>query len=838
MTEDPKRMDAKAKANKVLEYVETAPKTPTSEEVATLNQANAEKRAEFTNVLIDNIKNGYVSYEDAVKRAKNYSKNPDDASVILARISEYEFPMQRSASEKSKSEVENMDPIAENLNVLAKRFPNWSRCLGEVLKDEGWIKDSWNMGTGEQAPPDNTIEQVKKEEDNRMKSQTKEGESQMKDNEKKKEEHLRADDKSPKKEAADKKAWNLGTGDAVDSKKWDKNVDKEEEKRKGAEIKEGEKVMKENEKKREEYLRAGSEQWKVTLAKDEKNVRKSAWEIRDTKDGDLVVRATIDDITDGNEKFTDEAIAEATSEDFGNLITENLGEHGLEAVAKTLLGDDLTKYAMAEEGSIDQSNKDTSMFNVKNYGATQGKGGKDIDFGKTEVKEGGEAGKHVDAENKVSMEKIASQYFAYRGIFADLKDTVSEFAKKAESKSVSELVKKAEDMLDGVKTMIDEGAPEGDIIEPLADAGSSLNQLNDISSLIAEAKGMTDDPALAELLDKIEAAAAPAADVAIEGEVEIESSDAPAEEEASEEEKEEKEEEEVDETVEAANSLKNKLKKMAAGKDSKDYDIPQTHNIQKDFHGGEKGIQQDGAKFHNIWEVAKEIDAIGGKKAAGKLSSMLAKIKKIAEEKGVDPKKYFDSIFGDPKATKEYLAPNSVDGVMSEWNAATKDSTSQSYANLITKVKKAYWAAQDMVKRGMLKESKEEIDSQVDRFINMDEKNMENYLESLEKLSASIDFEDGRIKVAVIDPAEDKFVVRGFVDGVPVARFTKEDLNISGKVTRTALRRSAALTKTALENGMFDEVLADDDALESVGETLDGMNVGVEETKLTNINDF
>lgn len=820
-------MDLQKKLDKIFSAAESpeviASDMKEQNEMVALD-AKKSKRDAFISVLRDNLKNGSINFEEATVRAGMFSGDRLDTNIILNRIHDLEFPSFKSASNArsmkqgtiSSTEEQSMkDPIAVKLQGLSKRFPAYAKTLGDILKKEGWY-----LGTGDTAPEDKVAGQVRSEEEKMMSTQIKEGEKQMKDNEKGREEHLRA---------SKKEAWHMGTGDEVDSNKWDKNVGAEEESRMKAEIAAGEKLSSDSSKEREKCLRAGLEISKVKLVKAGDDLKSARWEIRDAKTNEVQVVATISDIIDNRPEFKTAALEEITSQDFGNMILENIGEFGLKATASDLLGEDLSKFASdAEVEKIDMSNKDTSQYDVKNYGKTQGKGGKDMDFGKTENK--------VKAAVVPSLEKLASQYFSYRGIFADLKSPVSEFVEKTKIASVTKLLKKAEEKLDEVKTMIDEGAEAEAILPPLQDAGQALGGLNDVSALIEQAKGKTTDPELVSLLDQIEAAAAPAP---AEGEIEIETStisteglDAPVEDEIGD----EKEEEKPVGKEASTSKLANRLKKVAAKGDSKDYDVTPKANFQKEFHGGEKKVGQDGAHFHNIWEIAKELEALGGKKATGKLAAMINKIKVMAEEKGISPKKYFDAIFGDAKATNEYLSEKTPEGVLKEWSGNTKGTE---YAATVARVKKAYHAANSMISRGLLKEGKESIDTQVDRFMSMNDSSMNAYLESLENIAKTSEYEEGRIKVAVIDPAVDGFVIKAFVDNIPVARLTGDDLgHKSGKVTISSLKKAAALTKAALSEGMFDNALSDGAVDESAGETLGGLNIGLDGEHKLDIKDL
>lgn len=799
-------MNGKEKADQILTFIESGDfKAP--EEVASNKEARIAERTAFVDVLLSNLKAGSVSFPEAQLRASKFAHDEVEKNYILARIADFEIPTGGLKTASLKDKEERMDPITEILSKLrAKGVSRYADYLERSLK-----KDGWYMGTGDKIPMDAYGIGSEKAEEAANIAQSKEGDATMKENEKRREEHLRADVN-----AVPKKAWHMGTGEQVDSKKWDNKADAEEAKRMNSEVKEGESKAKEDEGKRKEHLRAAKDLFSVRFVRSEGGVKESAWEIVNKKSGDLLVRAAVTDIVGNREDVDDGALNDVASSAFGEIIYEDIADHGLEVTAKNLLGPTFDKLAKA-----------SAAPKVSNS--------------EVPVKE---------AAEEISMEKLATQYFTYRGIYADLKTSLVKIATDHKLPALAPVIAAVGEALDAVQEGIDSGAPIPEIGASMDTVEQNLGALNTVEEKLMKAlelsKGNEELNALLnEILSEV------GAEEASEGAIEITEAPAPAaeteepkEEEAEEtkEDEESKEEEpkeaKEDEGKKVETSLKAKLRKLAAkDKNEKNYDVTGKANFQSDFHDKSLGkIKQDGNHFHSIWELAKQFHTLGLEKATGKMAEFLGNVKVAAEKAGLSYPEYLNKILGDKAYVSAYTSKMSPEKVQKEWESEAK-STNNAYAAVANKTKIAYKTALGMVSRGILKASA--VDSQVDKFIGMDEQTFTNFVESLENIAPTTELEESRVRVEAMSEADERGnVVRAFVDGIPVANLNKQELNMrSAKVTKADLITALRMTKIALKEGFFDDKLSDGKIGANQGETLKGLNLGVEDTrsKFTNL---
>ena len=825
-------MNGKEKADKILTFIESGEfKSPESKAIET--EARINERTAFVNVLIDNLKAGSVLFPEAQLRASKFAQSDVEKNYILARIAEFEIPV-GSLKTASHKEVRSMDPITEILTKLrAKGVSRYADYLERSLK-----KDGFYLGTGDKVQPNAYDIGSEKAEDATNIAQQKEGDSRMKTNEKKREEHLRADAK-----AETKKAWHMGTGDKVDSKKWDNGSEAEEAKRMSAEQKEGESQRKEDAGMRAEHLRASKDMFSVRFVRSEEGIKESAWEIVNKKSGDLLVRAAVSDITGNRDDIDAGALEDVASPSFGEVIYEDIADHGLETTARNLLGPTFEKLAKAYKAPKSMSHGKTDEWDGK---------GKDIGFGKTE--------EHVkEASAEVDMEKLATQYFTYRGIYSDLSNSLSKIAKEHKLPALAPVIAAVGEALDVVQEGIDQAKPVPEISGAMGEVEQSLGTMNTIEEKLMKAIELAQGNAeLEQLLNEvlseqkseeaaegetgaIDLAPAPATEGEAEMDIEI---PAEGEKEEKDEEKDEKKEEKDEKTEEKAEgkkvetSLKDRLRKLA-GKDSneKNYDVTPKANFQSDFHSKSLGkIKQDGDHFHSIWELAKQFHTLGLEKATGKMAEFLANVKTAAEKSGMSYPEYLSKILGDKAYVSAYTSKMTPEKIEAEHNSLAKDTNV--YAAVANKTKLAYKASLGMVTRGILKSGA--VDSQVDKFLAMDEKTFNSYIDSLENIAPTTEIEDGRVRVEAMSEVDERGnVVHAFVDGIPVANLNKTELNMrSAKVTKADLLTALKMTKIALKEGFFDDKLTDGRVGSNEGETLGNLNLGVEETKTRGIQDL
>lgn len=883
-------MNVWEKINRIFSHIEKQAVDNSPEANALITESHAKEREEFTNVLIDNLKNKKISYDEAVARAKMYAKNNTDLSLILARIGEHEVSLAKTAKiNNSQMEVEDMDKVKRELARLRSKLPKYAAWLENLLKKQGW-----NLGTGDKIPVDEYDTGVMKEEDKRKEAEIKEGEKLMNEHAKERENALRASNSWSLKKAEDvKKKDNPRESTKVDPKEYDIGVMQEEDRRWKAEVKEGEKLMNEHAKERERVLRATKEMFDVRFVKDSKNVKNSSWQIIDKADGKVIVSATLDDITDGQE-IDAGALAEAQSPAFGEVILEEIADNGLISTAKNMLGKKFEKLAKGKLDKPDIEDEENPYYadedeDNEDYGlhvtteemeeetqkaeeeGLEGEHGIDEEVPSLKSK----SDKELDDEESEKLEILASKYFQYKGIVSELKPSLLKFATDTNIKGLKSLIVNAEQKLDEVKNKLEEGAPSRDIGKSLSIAVEAVGDISDVSDLIEQAKQLSkDNPKLMDILNKI-------ADIVVESEEDISESEfsedllpveesdieTPTyaetnkedeemeskkineksifeedkeEEDKEEEDKEEEKDKEKEEKKETKANLANKLRKLAAKDNKGNYDVTPKANFEKEFHGDSKGkINVEGNHFHTIWEIAKELESLAGKKATGKLAKIIYDMKKFAESKGIDPKEYFNKILEDSKYVNEYLSEKTPDSVLKEWAAATKD-TNDVYAFLVNRVKLAYKTALDMQNKGLLKKTAADLDAQINRFLAMDEKTFNAYVDSLEQISPTKELEDGRFKVAVLDkPTQNGSIIQGYVDNIPVCGISGEDIQIvNGVITKESLHKALNLVKVGLDQGFFDSILSNNAAPGNTGGESDlrGLNLGVSEVK--NIKDL
>jgi hypothetical protein len=204
-------------------------------------------------------------------------------------------------------------------------------------------------------------------------------------------------------------------------------------------------------------------------------------------------------------------------------------------------------------------------------------------------------------------------------------------------------------------------------------------------------------------------------------------------------------------------------------------------------------------------------------------------MKKFAEEKGIDPKTYFNNILEDSKYVNEYLKEKTPDSVIKEWEKATKG-TDNVYASIVTKVKLAYKTALNMQKKGLLKNTEADLDAQINRLVAMDENTFNAYVDSLEAIAPTTELEDGRFKATAVHNPGTGIIIQGYIDGIPVCNITTEEVGTVGKVTKEGLQKAISMIKAGLENHLFDSVLSDGVIQDTPGEsTLSGLNLGIED---------
>jgi len=144
-----------------------------------------------------------------------------------------------------------------------------------------------------------------------------------------------------------KKSWFMGTGDKVDSNKWDLGVINDELKKMKEQNTVGEQQRKEDVTMKNESVVRAENGVSVKLAMDMDNKLASQWVVV-AKDGEPLFSVSADELL-GKEngidtsKVPEAVVNDILSPNYGQLIKENIKEEGVLATAKAMIGE--KKYA-------------------------------------------------------------------------------------------------------------------------------------------------------------------------------------------------------------------------------------------------------------------------------------------------------------------------------------------------------------------------------------------------------------------------------------------------------------------------------------------------------------
>jgi len=814
-------MDLRDKITQIFNYLENRSIANPEEAAQMQKQAIMKEREIFERALIDTIKSGGMSYDEAVARVKASDFSPLDQNIILANIGHLEANLPIKTASQKSMEVDTMDPVSKEIEELKKRLPHYGAFVENVLKT------SYYLGTGDKAKPDPQGERVFKEDEKYVEQSKSEEAKRMSQTEKRINPETRLYPKTAGTDKYNTKApEDLRESYAPKHDQWDNDVlDKElSDNKKGQS--EQERRTKELQKKREEYLRAAN---KVDVKFSHAS---NAWVISEKATGIPIVIASVEDIT-GNHPISPEALAELKSDKFGELIMEDIKESGLETTARNLLGDTFDKLAAEHMSSIKTAEE--------------------------------------KADLRVKLETL-------KDIYASLKEGLGKLTKVA---SVSRLFKRAVEAIQDAEEAVEIGkdnAPEAisdaaEALTPISDIGLAMegqSEQPDVNKLAEEIKASISDPEIQakvdQLVDMVLSSNSGTTPL-IENEIgEAEEEIGKAEEEIGEAEEEEEEEEEIGETEEEIGKTEEKeekgkkekkedkdkgkktsavvaaLKKLGADRGKGDYDVTKGFSLDQMGEHNKGNITQDGKKFMTWETLKKQFEALVNKKPTGKLvANFVNELIKTAAGTGVmSAEEVYRLAFG-PEYAKQLTKEMTQKQILKEHDRLTKDtdnvyaSASEAYLSGATRMKLAIEATQNMVKKGLIKEAdREAFDHQVDNFMKMDEDTFRAFMDSTENIVATSELEDGRFKVAALDkPDEYGNIVTGWIDGKHVASMNGEDIKApNGKVTKAHLANAMHLLKQAFKEGLFDEELSDGKVPTDVqGVDLKGLNVGQESSK-------
>lgn len=746
----------------------------------------------FIGVIHENLKNKVIGYDEAVARITRFAKTPIERSMLIFKIDNYEFT--RTASLKTAKEDDvNKDSLMKEFEELEAKYglASYAQYMRNEYRN---VKTGYHLGTGDEPKQDQWDTKVDQWEEKQKNIMNKEGDKMSKEHGKEKELTNRAAEMFEKR--LNKNAYHLGTGDEVDSKKWDNNVDKFEDSNWKKDEANGSKEEKVHERTRKEYLRAKN--LKITLVADFEEPRKSVWNFYDKADGQLVLSASVDDILDGAEA-PKEVIEDTMKPEFGKMLSDKVDEVGLEAVAEAIIPEAI--YVEAKKKAKDKKEKEDKEKEDKK-----------------EEKEEKKEEKEASIDNAIGLAiKQASavvKYYTLKGMLADA---------KIEHGS-HELVKSAESKISELGLLITAGADAAEIDTKTEEISGDLGKLDE-----EEVKGedKAEEETEAEETEEIEL---DEEEKKILEEIlaEAEKGDLEAVKEKTEEalglENEEIAKEEGPKEI-AADSKK--TVKTAA--ESKMYGLTK-ENFQSEFHSG-KAKDKDAKMFHNIWEVKKALESLVNKKPTGKLASLYSK----AKTGDAGARSYFAKIYGDPKYVAALFEDNTVEKQESKQDKpgfeAKYAPKSNKHAELDTveRTKKAYKMSLDMQKRGLIKSGDDHLNTQVNNFLNMTASNFDAYVDSIENLQPTTELEEGRFKVVALEKpmvvAQGKCVAEGYVDDKKVGFLTAEELELKdNRVTRAALQIGITHLRTALDNGILDGILSDGKAAGKDGEEVNVMS--------------
>ena len=798
--------ELKNKISKIFNFLECRSVANPEEAAQMQKQALLKEREIFEKALIETLKGGEMSYDEAVTRVKNSDFLPLDQNIILANISNFEASLPVKTASQQTTEVNPMDFVTKDLEELKKRLPHYGAFV------EGVLKNSYFLGTGEKAKTDPQAAKVFNDDEKYIEQSKSEEEKRMSQIEKKIDPEKRLSpsqktagtDKHNTKAPADLRESFVPKHDQWDNEVLDKEL---------ADAKKGqseqEKRTKELQKKREEYLRA-AEKISVKFSN-----ASNAWVISEKATGVPIVIASVEDITN-NHPISPEALAELKSPEFGKLIEEDIKENGIEVAARNLLGDTFDKLATEYTSTIKTA--------------------------------------EVKTNERIKLETL-------KGIYASLKEGLGKLTKIS---SIFSLFKKAEQAIETAEKAVESDI--GEASEEISEAAEALSPISDIglamegqsdqpeaNQLAEEIKAAIDDPDIQAKVDQLVAMVTsgsemPGTTPLIEETEEVsvvptETAPGPMKEVEETKEEETKEEETKGQKKEKekkkASVIAEALKKLGADRSSKgDYDVTKGFSLDQ-MGGHNKGnITQDGKKFMTWETLKKQFETLVNKKPTGKLvAEFIGEIVKTAAGTGVmSAEEVYKLAFG-PEYAKQLTKEYTQKEIVKEHENLTKDtknayaSKEEAYINGATRMKFAIEATQNMVKKGLIKEGdREAFDRQVDNFMKMDEETFRAFMDSTENIVATTELEDGRFKVAVL-PRPDEYgnIIAGWIDGRHVVAMNGEDIKSSnGRVTKAHLANALHLLKQAFKEGLFDEALSDGKVPADSGVDLQGLNLGQE----------
>lgn len=740
----------------------------------------------FLEVLQQNIKDGIVSYDFALKKVADFAKDEVEKIAISAQIKP-DLVATKTASYKGGN---SMSKAVENEleKMAAANLPHLARYMSEQA-----VKLGWHNGTGATLPAGEFDSGAAAADQKYIQESMKEGAKQMIRTDKEREIQLRA----ALKETADrvKKSWFLGTGDEVDSAQWDNKVIEEELARMKRENAEMEKNRKRDEKLKNDSVVRASDYATVKVAVDQKNPRQSKWVVASKTDGETFFEASVEDITAGNE-IDNAALGDLLSPAYGSMILDSIEQNGLLATAKSMVGE--KKFNALFKAAMDSYKADEDKKKEEDEKKKEEEN-KSSDMSGTE-------GKKTAAESELekTLKNASSRvkFYTVKGILDDIKKDASAF----KNATLEKALKKAEDMLIDMKGAVDSGSeiPSGDQEEvanylQVIDEAIELLEANDIEGAkvkLEEAKGadMANDamgselpaavPGLPEATDATETPGLPEA-------TEDKAPAFPAD-------------------KAAANS---KVVKKAA--DEKQYDVTGQANFEKLFHPESAPKDAQLKEMTNAWEQKRALEGIAYVKPTGKLAAINALLRK--EAKGADGKmqpevaRYVAEAIS-PEYSREYA---NVAGLTTE-QVAKQTPKEASMNETIARTKRAMEAVDTMVTKQLLPNTKVAKDTQFERFMKMADTQMEAYVDSLEALEPSSEVEEGRYRVEALEAPEVSpktgmvYITKSYVDNIPVCKLSAQEIGVKvgSQVTKNTLKKALAVTKWAMGQGHFDVVLS------------------------------
>jgi hypothetical protein len=792
-----------------LKKLITAMETGTQD--ATIKQATVAKREaelkEFASVLVDNVKKKVISFDHARIKVAQFAQSDMEKSLLMFALQplEIDFGIKTASDNTQNQGGSSMDEkTKKRLAHASQLVPNYVNWQKEQLQKMGWYQ-----GTGDK------VEYSKFDSGNAQKDQTyikegiKGGETDSREDGNKREEYNRASDTQKTKIGGNtmagdqvKKSWMLGTGDSVDSNKWDLGVINKEL----AKMKEnnavGEQQRKEDETMKNESVVRASSKASVKLALDMDNKLNSQWIVVAKDTNDVVFAASLNDLLgkdDGvdTSKVPENVVNELLSPNYGKLIEESIAENGVVATAQSMVGNKKVAQAYAAQtktaGEMPEG--------LKKY--QEGKAGKKEDKKDEDKAEDKKEEKEANLETILKNASSRVKFYTLAGALGDIKED----AQKFKNADLHNLIKKAEEDLNGMKEKIN----GGEVIDTeIEEEAGDLEQIDQVLELLetGDVEG-----AKAILMKLKQSEEGEVGELGEEGAMTAEEGNmaagaenlgmtAPKPE------------------LQLAASNKKQVKTAEEGnKKAEDYHVTPEWNIEKDFNDANPAPKDEQMKqFHTEFDVRNSMKSVADKKATGKLASVTQNLKLAAEGKEpAVPKpeytasnefKYISNI-----TSPEYAAQyKKVEGLTQE----QVDAQQSKEASLITKTKYALEAALSMKDKGLIKKSKEAVDEQFSRFMGMDEKNFNATIDTLEGLEPSTKLEAGRITAEALESPEfdsvknQVNVARSYVDGVPVCKFSTTDLGVKPgeKISRLQLRKIIAATQDVLATGALDPILS------------------------------